>query len=59
MIEDVYKRQLPEKEKEINSLFGRDDFFIEGNYCDMFDCGEYAYAVSNLKMCIRDRKNII
>lgn len=39
---------LPEKEKEINSLFGRDDFFIEGNYCDMFDCGEYAYAVSNL-----------
>ena len=25
-----------------------DDFFIEGNYCDMFDCGEYSYAVSNL-----------
>lgn len=39
---------LPEKEKEINSLFGRGDYFIEGNYCDMFDCGEYSYAISNL-----------
>ncbi len=39
---------LPEREREVNSLFGRGDFFIEGNYCDMFDCGEYAYAVSNL-----------
>lgn len=24
------------------------DFFIEGYYSDMFDCGEYTYAVSNL-----------
>ena len=39
---------LPEKEQEINRLFGRDDFYIEGNYCDMFDCGDYCYAVSNL-----------
>lgn len=38
---------LLEKE-EINSLFGRADFFVEGNYCDMFDCGEYSYAISNL-----------
>lgn len=35
-------------EKEINNLFGRGDFYIEGNYCDVFDCGEYVYAVSNL-----------
>ena len=27
---------LLEKE-EINSLFGRADFFVEGNYCDMLD----------------------
>ncbi len=39
---------LPDKERERNRLFGRDDFFIEGNYCDMFDSGEYTYAVSNL-----------
>lgn len=39
---------LLEEEGEINRLWGRNDFFIEGNYCDMFDCGEYAYAVSNL-----------
>lgn len=37
-----------EKEKEINSSYGQDGFFVEGNYCDMFDCGEYVYAVSNL-----------
>lgn len=39
---------LPDKESEINRLYGRNDFFIEGNYCDMFDSGEYTYAVSNL-----------
>lgn len=39
---------LPEKEKEIHRLFGRSDFFLYGNYCDMFDCGEYVYAISNL-----------
>ncbi len=39
---------LLDKERERNRLFGRDDFFIEGNYCDMFDSGEYTYAVSNL-----------
>lgn len=35
-----------------NELFfgflNRSDYFIEGNYCDMFDCGDYCYAVSNL-----------
>lgn len=41
-------KRLPEKEKKINSYYGFDDFFIEGNYCDMFDCGDYSYAVSNL-----------
>ena len=33
---------LPEKEREINALFGRSDYFIEGNFCDMFDCGNYS-----------------
>ncbi len=39
---------LPEKDKELYPFFGRDDFNIEGNFCDMFDCGKYTYAVSNL-----------
>ncbi len=39
---------LPEKDKKIHHLLGRGDFYIEGNFCDMFDCGEYTYAVSNL-----------
>ena len=39
---------LPEKDKEVNRLFGRGDFYLEGNFCDMFDCGKYTYAVSNL-----------
>lgn len=38
---------LSQEEKKRHSLFGRDDFFVEGNYCDMFDCGKYSYAVSN------------
>lgn len=28
-------------------LEGTDNFFIEGNYCDMFDCGDFSYAISN------------
>ncbi len=39
---------LLEQDRKINNMFGRDDYFVEGNYCDMFDCGNYAYAVSNL-----------
>lgn len=39
---------LSEKDKEMPQLFGRGDFYIIGNFCDMFDCGEYSYAVSNL-----------
>lgn len=39
---------LPEKDAEMHRLFEQDDFFIEGNYCDMFDCGNYSYAISNL-----------
>lgn len=35
-------------DKEIHRLFGRGNFYIEGNFCDMFDCGEYSYAISNL-----------
>ncbi|MGB4609238.1 MAG: hypothetical protein WBH77_01280 [Saccharofermentanales bacterium] len=37
---------LPEKERETDCLLGRDDFFIEGNFCDMFDCGQFTYAIS-------------
>ena len=39
---------LPEEEKEIHRLYGREDYFVSGNFCDMFDCGEYSYAISNL-----------
>lgn len=42
-----YKGRSAE-EKKMDHLYGRSDFFIEGNYCDMFDCGEYTYAISNL-----------
>lgn len=43
--EDVVRTK---RGKKINNLFRRNDFSVEGNYCDMFDCGEYVYAVSNL-----------
>lgn len=36
------------KKQEVDHLFERGEFFIEGNFCDMFDCGEYTYAISNL-----------
>lgn len=39
---------LPVRERELNALFGINDYFIEGNFCDMFDCGKYSYAISNL-----------
>lgn len=37
-----------EEEKERYRFLGWDDYYIEGNYCDMFDCGEYSYAISNI-----------
>lgn len=43
---DDYKG-LPEEERKLRERFGQGDLFIEGNYCDMFDCGEYVYAISN------------
>ena len=39
---------LPEEERKIKKAFGMGDFLVEGNYCDMFDSGEYCYAISNL-----------
>ena len=36
------------KEGEEYGIFDEDDFFVPGNYCDMFDFGDYTYAVSNL-----------
>lgn len=38
---------LSEEEREEHHCFGRDDYYIGGNFCDMFDCGEYSYAISN------------
>lgn len=38
---------LSEKEKKFHHFFKRDDYFIDGKFCDMFDCGEYSYAISN------------
>lgn len=34
--------------KTRDNLYGKDGFFIEGNYVDVFDCGKYTYAISNL-----------
>ena len=39
---------LTKKERKRHRLFSRDDYYIEGNFCDMFDCGQYSYAVSEL-----------
>lgn len=39
---------LSEKDREMHRLFGREDYYIPGNFCDMFDCGEYSFAISNL-----------
>lgn len=33
---------------EFESWLNRDDFYIDGNFSDMFDCGEYSYAISSL-----------
>ena len=43
-----YDGPMTEYERTVNSIYGRNDYFLEGNYCDMFDCGEYTYAISNL-----------
>lgn len=40
--------EITEEGQELHRLFERGGFFVEGNYCDMFDCGEYVYAISNL-----------
>lgn len=43
-----YDGPMTEYERKVNSIYRRNDYFLEGNYCDMFDCGEYTYAISNL-----------
>lgn len=43
-----YDGPMTEYERTVNSIYRRNDYFLEGNYCDMFDCGEYTYAISNL-----------
>jgi len=40
--------RLPKKDKAIHRIFERGDFWLEGNFCDMFDCGKFTYAISNL-----------
>ena len=48
---------LTEKEREQHRSFGRSDYYIKGNFCDMFDCGDYSYAISNLMhMCLGEFK---
>lgn len=39
---------LSYKDKEMHQFSSLNDFYIEGNFCDMFDCGNYSYAISNL-----------
>lgn len=39
---------FPENNKEEYSYSNYEDYLIEGNFCDMFDLGEYTYAISNL-----------
>lgn len=39
---------LSDEEKMIKKAFGMGDYMVDGNYCDMFDCGDYCYAISNL-----------
>jgi hypothetical protein len=36
------------KGSEKRSFFEKEEYSIRGNFCDMFDCGEYSFAVSNL-----------
>ena len=42
-----------------NALFPIEEFSVEGNYCDMFDCGDYAIAVSNLRHMASGEFNVI
>lgn len=39
---------IPDDRMKMLRDYGINEFYIEGNYCEMFDCGEYSYAVSNL-----------
>ena len=39
---------LPGGFKKGRYPYPKEEFNIEGNYCDMFDCGPYSYAISNL-----------
>lgn len=39
---------IPEKDQKVHGPIKKDEFFVEGNFRDMFDCGKYAYAISNL-----------
>lgn len=39
---------ISEASNEKCSYPNYEDYLIEGNFCDMFDLGEYSYAISNL-----------
>ena len=52
----VYDKS-PRKEQKNNKLFEGNGYYIPGNFCDMFDCGDCCYAVSNLMhMAVGDFK---
>lgn len=51
-IPDIFETQfgtfLNHNNGEFESWLNKEGFLIEGNFCDLFDCGDYVYAVSNL-----------
>lgn len=52
----VYDRP-PKKEQKNTNTFEGNAYYISGNFCDMFDCGDCCYAVSNLMhMAVGDFK---
>ena len=47
----------PKKGQKNNSTFEGNAYYISGNFCDMFDCGDYCYVVANLMhMAVGDFK---
>ena len=51
-VPDIFESQfgafLNHNKGEFESWLKKEDFVIEGNFCDLFDCGDYVYAISNL-----------
>lgn len=39
---------LTEDERARAEIFGEGEYIVDGNFCDMFDCGRFIFAISNL-----------